>query len=269
MDKTTIEIPTGLLEAANLTAEDVKKELAVRLYQIHKLNDKQAGEMAGDPKLIESLVWRNQETGQFDLNDFLDWASHDLKTPLNSVIGFTKVVLKGIDGPINETQETDLGTAFAAGQRTLALLSYLVEIARLNSGRLIIDRNECDGIELITEVTNRWKAQNPSKPLHADLNLADPVFKLDKVQTRQIVSHLLNLAALRITDGTVTLFVTDSEDTLSIRIQSNGKKNADKFEMDTAMIHFITRSLVSLHGGRMDEPSETDDGLLVNFSLPR
>src|SRR6185436_17692256 len=128
MEKTLLEIPTELLQAAKLTPEEAKTELAIRLYQQHKLNDKQAAELAGNPTAIEKLMWKDGETGRFDLNDFLDWASHDLKTPLNAVIGFTKVVIKGIDGPINETQNTDLTTAFTSGQRMLALISQLVEI---------------------------------------------------------------------------------------------------------------------------------------------
>ncbi len=56
MDTTTLEIPTELLQAAKLTPEEAKTELAIRLYQLHKLNDKQAGELAGDPKAIEALV---------------------------------------------------------------------------------------------------------------------------------------------------------------------------------------------------------------------
>ena len=131
MDKTILEIPTELLQAAKLTPEEAKTELAIRLYQLHKLNDKQAAELAGDPKAIETLVWNHRETGHFDLDDFLDWASHDLKTPLNAVIGFTKLVIKGIDGPINEVQNTDLTTAFNGGHRMLTLVSQLVEIARL------------------------------------------------------------------------------------------------------------------------------------------
>jgi len=269
MDKITIEIPTELLQAAKITPEDAKKELAIRLYQLHKLNDKQAGELAGDPKVIESLVWSNAETGHFDLDDFLSWASHDLKTPLNSVIGFTKVVLKGIDGPINETQETDLSTAFTAGQRMLALISYLVEIARLNNGHTKLSREDASIADLITETTNRWKTQNTSKPLSVETNISNPVFNFDKAQMRQVISHMLTFASVRVTEGTVSLSASDSDDALKVRVQSNGKKPIDKSEMDSAMLGFIITSLVKLHGGQMDDPQETDGGLLLKFSLPR
>lgn len=269
MDKTILEIPTELLEAARMTPEEAKQELAIRLYQLHKLNDKQAGEMAGDPKAIETLVWSNGETGHFDLDDFLSWASHDLKTPLNSIIGFTKVVLKGIDGPVNEMQETDLNTAFTAGLRMLALISYLVEIARLNNGHLKLTREEASIADVITETTNRWKTQNPTKPLSIETNFTDPIFNVDKAQMRQIVSHLLSFASIRVTEGTVSLSASDSDASLKVRVQSYGKKPIDKSEMDSAMLGFIISSLVKLHGGQMDDPQETDDGLLLKFSLPR
>lgn len=269
MDKTTLEIPTELLQAARITPEEAKKELAVRLYQLHKLNDKQAAELAGDPKAVESLVWSKGEVGHFDLDDFLSWASHDLKTPLNSVIGFTKVVLKGIDGPVNETQETDLSTAFTAGQRMLALISYLVEIARLNNGHTKLSREDASIADVITETTNRWKTQNASKPLSIETNFTNPTFNVDKAQMRQIIFHLLTFASVRVTEGTVSLSASDSNDTLKVRVQSNGKKPIDKSEMDSAMLGFIIASLVKLHGGQMDDPQETDDGLLLKFSLSR
>ena len=269
VDKTTLEIPTELLQAAKITPEEAKKELAIRLYQLHKLNDKQAGELAGDPKIIESLAWSNAETGHFDLDDFLSWAAHDLKTPLNSIIGFTKVVLKGIDGPINETQETDLSTAFTAGQRMLALTSYLVEIARLNNGHLKLMREDANIVDLITEATNRWKTQNQTKPRSVEMNFSNPVFNFDKAQMRQIISHMLSFASVRVTEGTVSLSASDLDNVLKVRVQSNGKKPIDKSEMDSAMLGFIITSLVKLHGGQMDDPQETDDGLLLKFSLPR
>lgn len=269
MDKTTLEVPTELLEAANLTPEEARKELAIRLYQLHKLNDRQAAELAGDPKVIESLAWNSDQTGHFNLDDFLSWASHDLKTPLNSVIGFTNVVLKGICGPINETQETDLSTVFRAGQRMLALIGYLVEIARLNNGHTKLLLEETDISEIIEETTKRWKTQYASKPLHSDLTISNPVFHVDRGHIRQVFSHLLTFASIHVTEGTVSLSASDSDDALTVRIQSNGTKSTDKFEMDVSMLRFITTSLIKLHGGQMDDPQETEDGLLLRFSLPR
>jgi len=269
METTTIEIPTQLLEAAKLTPEEAKKELAIRLYQSHKLNDKQAAELAGDPKVIESLVWSKNETGHFDLDSFLSWASHDLKTPLNSVIGFTKVVLKGIDGPVNETQETDLSTAYTMGQRTLALISYLVEIARLNIGHTKLSLEDANMEDLINETTARWKTQNPSKPLTVETKFDNPIFNVDKPQMRLLISHLLSFASVRVTEGTVSLSASDSDGMLKIHVQSSGKKGLDKAEMDSSMLQFITTSLVKLHGGQMDDPQETDDGLLLKLSIPK
>lgn len=269
MDKTILEIPTELLEAAKITPEEAKSELAVRLYQLHKLNERQAGELAGDPKVVEALVWSQGQVGHFDLDDFLSWASHDLKTPLNSVIGFSKVVLKGIDGPVNETQQNDLSTVFNAGQRMLALISYLVEIARLNNGHTQLKREEFDISELISETTTRWKTLNPSKPLAVETNLTNRVFTADRMQLRQIILHLMTFTSLRVTEGTVSLSISDTNADLKIRAQSLGRKPTDKSEMDSAMLGFILASLVKLHGGQMDDPQETDDGLLLKVSLPR
>ncbi len=268
MDKTLLEIPTELLQAAKLTPEEARTELAIRLYQLHKLNDKQAAEMAGNPKAIETLVWNNRETGHFNLDEFLDWASHDLKTPLNAVIGFSKLVIKGIDGPINETQNTDLTTVFNGGQRMLSLLSSLVEIARLNNG-ITLAREEKNLATIITENAERWKTQNPAKPLTFDIQISSPTYSVDPQQMRQIISHLLTFAAIRVTEGTVSLLAAENEQGVQVSIQSTGKKGPDKMEMDSAMLGFIAGSLIKLHGGVLHEPQETEDGMTLSFSLPR
>jgi len=269
MDKSIIEIPTELLQAAKITPEEARTELAIRLYQMHKLNDKQAMELAGDPKVIEEQAWRDNETQHFNLDDFLDWASHDLKTPLNAVIGFTKVIMKGYDGPVTEAQVTDLTTAFNGGQRMLALVSYLVEIARLNKSQFAISKDERDLNEFLTEITNKWKTQNTARPLTTDIQLATPAFPIDQQQFRLIIDHLLSFAAVRVTEGTVLLTARDDEQGLKVRVQSFGKKGPDKMEMDSAMLGFITSTLIKLHGGVMDDPQETEDGFLLKFNLPR
>lgn len=268
MDKTPLEIPTEILQAANLTPEEARTELAIRLYQLHKLDEKQASALAGDVNEFKARVWNHSQSEHLNLDDFISWAAHDLKTPLNAVIGFTKVVLKGIDGPLNETQTTDLTTAFNGSQRMLALISQLVEIARLNNGHLALYRSERDLSDLIVETAERWKNQNLTKPLSTDIQITSPLFDIDPQQMRQVITYLLTFAALRITEGTVSLTARADEMGLKLTIQSEGKKAVDPMEMDTAMLSYITRSLIRMHGGQMADPQETETGLLLGFTLP-
>jgi K+-sensing histidine kinase KdpD len=269
MDKTILEIPTELLEAANITPEQARTELAIRLYQIHKLNENQARQLAGDPKVIEELVWSNRTTGRIDLDEFLSWASHDLKSPLNTIIGFTRVVIKGIDGPVNEAQSADLTTAFISSQKMLFLINNLVDMARLNTGHISLRQVETDTTKLFKEAGERWQTANPAKILTAQINIAQPVFSVDNIYMRNIVSSLLSYAAIRVTEGSISLEARDDENGLRVTIQSSGKKSLDKFELDSAMFDFVCASLIKLHGGKMDEPQETESGLLLAFSLPR
>lgn len=270
MDKITIEIPTELLDAAKLAPEDVLGELAIHLYKKNRLNLPEAKMLAGNaaPKLDE-MVWQAQDTGHFDMDNFISWAAHDLKTPLNAIIGFTKVVLKGIDGPINETQATDLTAAHTNGQRMLTLLNNLVDIARINIGQTSLTLEEVDIAKLLTEGSNRWKTQNPSKELEVDLRITAPTMHVDSPRTRQILSSLLTYAAVRVEQGKVSLSANDSTAGINVTIQSAGTKARDKAEMDTAMLGFISEALLRMHGGRLDMLQETDDGMLIYFSLPR
>ena len=132
-----------------------------------------------------------------------------------------------------------------------------------------MSRNDHNITEIISEATSRWETQNLSRPLSIEINIAEPTFNVDKTQMRQIISHLLTFASIRVTEGTVSFSANDSNNVLKVHVQSNGKKAIDKSEMDSAMLGFITTSLVKLHGGQMDEPQETEDGLLLRFSIPR
>lgn len=269
MDKTILEIPTELLEAAKLTPEEAKTELAIRLYQQHRLNEEQARELAGDPKAIENLAWGSRETGQVNMDDFISWASHDLKSPLNTIIGFTRVVIKGMDGPINENQAADLTTSFTSSQRMLFLINNLVDMARLNIGQIQPQRVEANISNIITEAVERWKTANPTKPVTAVLKIANPAFNADSTYMRQVISYLLTYAAVRVTEGALSVTANDNAGTLEVIVQSAGQKSRDKFEMDSTMCDFICSSLIKLHGGTFDAPQETEDGLMLSFSMPR
>ncbi len=61
--------------------------------------------------------------------------AHDLKTPINAITGFSRVILKGIDGPITEFQEQDLTSIYEAGQKLLVMINDLFEVAKSSARR--------------------------------------------------------------------------------------------------------------------------------------
>ena len=77
---------------------------------------------------------------QVDLEEKIsDWA-HDLRSPFNHVIGFTKLMLKEQSGPLTDLQKEDLTTVYRSSLRAMSLVNNLIEIARLQRGEKDVKR---------------------------------------------------------------------------------------------------------------------------------
>jgi len=265
-----IEIPTEILEAARLTPDEIKVELAMQLYKQGRINPEQARILAGEAPRLEDLFLKKEKTGRIDMDEFISWAAHDLKSPLNAIIGFTKVVLKGIDGPVTELQVTDLTAAHMSGQRMLALTSNLIDMARLNNGDIRIEMNTASLAQVLSDATSRWKTQNPGKELITIETIKTPETRLDSARMRQVVSGLLTYAGNHVAEsGQVSLRAQEDEKSFIIEIESAGEKARDKFEMDLAMLGFICRGLIKLHGGNLELGEDTGSGFALRFTLPK
>jgi signal transduction histidine kinase len=270
MDTTSVEIPTELLAAAKLKPEDVKVELAMELFRQGRLTTTQAHALVGDDPRLEELFLKKDRSGQLDMAAFISWAAHDFKSPLNAIIGFTKVVLKGIDGPVNELQTTDLTSAHSNGLRMLALTNNLIDMARLNNGDLKIEITTGDLFQTLTDAANRWKSQNSSKELHTEINFSSPVFDFDPMRLRQVINGLLTYAGNHVAEGgKLTLSAWDDAGSILVEISSSGEKARDKFEMELTMQSFICQGLVALHGGSLKLGSDNGTGMTVSFALPK
>jgi K+-sensing histidine kinase KdpD/predicted HTH domain antitoxin len=270
MDSSSIEIPAEILEAAKLSPEDIKAELAIQLYRQGRLTIAQAHFLAGESLVFKEWLEKKGWSGHIEMDQFISDAAHDLKSPMNAITGFTKVVLKGIDGPVNETQISDLNTAFKAGQRMLGLLNNLIDMARLNIGEITIEKNVGDLAEVIADACTRWKNQNPTKELQSDIQINTSGMVLDSVRMRQTIVGLLTYAGNHVADtGKLVLRAQDNEKMFTIRISSIGEKARDKFEMDLAMLAFICRGLIERHGGQLDLGEDTGAGVTLDVSLPK
>lgn len=265
-----IEIPAEVLEDAKLTPEDLQAELAIHLFKQGRIKISQAHALAGQSPRFQEWLDRKGWPGHIEMDEFISEAAHDLKSPMNAITGFTKVVLKGIDGPVNETQATDLTAAFNAGQRMLMLLNNLVDMARLNNGDINIEMDTSDLVQIIGDACSRWKTQNPHKELKEDIQLATPGMSVDPNRIRQVVMGLLTYAGNHVADsGRLSLHAHDDAQQVTVQIQSSGEKPRDKYEMDLTMLGFICRGLIERHGGQLELGLDSGRGVTVSFTLPR
>jgi len=134
---------------------------------------------------------------------------HDLKTPINAITGFSKVILKGIDGPITEFQQQDLTSIHDAGQKLLTMIDELFRTAKTDAGKTHLYGDEFDVAALLGDVLHVSQpvlARN-GHALNVRCQGELGVMKLDASRTRWVLLGLLYYVARRTTNSTVSLTV--------------------------------------------------------------
>jgi signal transduction histidine kinase len=145
----------------------------------------------------------------FDMNA-MSVMGHDLKTPINAITGFSKVILKGIDGPITEFQQQDLTSIHDAGQKLLTMIDEVFRTARTDAGKTRLYGDEFDVAALMGDVLH------VSQPVIVRYGHALDIccqgelglMALDASRTRWVLLGLLYYAARRTTNSIVSLSVS-------------------------------------------------------------
>jgi PAS domain S-box-containing protein len=236
-----------------------------------------------------------KELQEVDLlkSQFLANMSHELRTPLNSIIGFSRVILKGIDGPVTEMQQQDLTAIYNSGQHLLGLINDILDLARIEAGKMELNFEEVHLSEMVTSVLSTAKGLVKEKPIHLIPNIpADmPTVRGDTMRVRQILLNLISNASKFTDEGSITV---------DARVQAgpNGKPEAIINVIDTGpgisqdgqeklfkafsqvdgsatrksggsgLGLSICANLVQLHGGRISVHSEEGKGSTFWFTLP-
>ncbi len=134
---------------------------------------------------------------------------HDLKTPLNAVTGFSRVILKGIDGPITDFQREDLSSIYQAGQDLLAMIESMVEVAKRDAAGEVI---EVAVVDVPMLIGNLIATVQPLLARHNNRLLVRLTGALGRVQAPLMEVRWMALAPLLflnrlISEGEITLEV--------------------------------------------------------------
>ena len=226
-------------------------------------------------------------------SQFLTNMSHALRTPLNSIIGFSRVLLKELDGPLNETQSADLTAIYESGRQLLGLINDMLELSRLELGVAPFSPGEVDLYEIIEGVmaTTRALARGKEVQIYEDVPQDLPLLYTDGQRVRQVILALLSNAVKYTDQGRICLTagIDDSHVTISVkdtglaipgdeleRIFSEpgapaaGSRGGDTGEEDDVPSFglAISKRVVERLGGQIWVESTEETGAVFTFTLP-
>ncbi|MHA1269133.1 MAG: PAS domain-containing sensor histidine kinase [Candidatus Helarchaeota archaeon] len=158
-------------------------------------------------------------------SDFLSNASHELRTPLVSIKGFTELLLKGKSGDLNPQQLQDLKIIQRNTERIIHLVDDLLDVSKLESNRLIMNKCECNLTKIITESINELQYHINTRKHNIILNLPkdEIVILADNDKIHQVIINLLD-NAIKYTPvkGEIQIFLDENPNAVHFYIKDNG-----------------------------------------------
>ncbi len=226
-------------------------------------------------------------------SQFLANMSHELRTPLNSIIGFSRVILKGIDGPTSDLQQQDLLAIHNSGQHLLGLINDILDLSRIEAGKMELTFDEVNLSELIASVmsTVTGLVKDKTITLYREIPADLPTVRADAMRVRQVLLNLLSNAAKFTDEGTITVRASVQDNPaghpeIMVSVTDTGpgiapedqKKLFQPFsQVDASPTRktggsglglSISNHLIQMHGGRIGLESKIGAGSTFYFTLP-
>lgn len=209
---------------------------------------------------------------QLDMEEKISEWAHDLRSPFNHVLGFTKMVLNGMSGPLTDQMREDLTTAYRSSLRAMAQVNNLIEIARLQRHEKDVSRNELELQSFLDQTIAQWQKNNPGveMPIGVMLTGQSPTATLDKQQTNWILGSFFSyLAAYADGTGSLTLEVGEEPNALVFTLRHMGISKKGYDEITLEMSAHISKLYIELQGGEIRQSELNESEAIIQFTLPK
>lgn len=244
-------------------------------------------------QIYADLKSANEQLLQLDhlKDEFVSLASHELRTPLTAIKSYLWMALSGRGGEISEKQKFYLDRAYGSTTRLIKLVNDMLNVSRIESGRITIEPKEIDLIQLTTDVIAEVKPR--ADELGVNLKLTDSIITHVLGDSDKIKEVLINLIgnSVKFTPkgGLITIYFEQKEGFVITHVKDNGvgltPENIAKLFQKFALIKdsyattkadtpgtglglYICKSIVELHGGKIWAESEgVGHGTTMSFSL--
>ena len=223
-------------------------------------------------------------------DDFISMASHQLRTPLTSVKGYLSLVLEGDAGKISDQQRKLLTQAFISSQRMVYLISDLLNVSRLRTGKFVIEPNPVNLADITTDEIAQLVETAQSRTIELKYNKPKdfPTLMLDETKTRQVIMNFIDNAIYYTpAGGHIEVQLVDKPSTIELRVIDDGigvpkpeqhhlftkfyrAQNARRARPDgTGLGLFMAKKVITAQGGAIIFESQEGKGSTFGFTFSK
>ncbi|CAN5159000.1 hypothetical protein BH18CHL2_BH18CHL2_01710 [soil metagenome] len=215
---------------------------------------------------------------------FLASVSHELRTPMNAILGFTDALLAGVDGPLNDEQKASLGWVQRGGRDLLGLINEILDLSKIEAGKLTIDPQPFDPRELVESVVAQHRSLAAQKGISFTWRDAGAPAEvvLDGQRVRQILVNLFGNALKFTREGEVRVETSGADEAFRVAVRDTGSgiapdqheaifeefRQAEGAPPGTGLGLAISRRLARAMGGDITLESEPGSGSVFYLTLP-
>ena len=191
--------------------EELNQELKIRAAELEQTNTQLTAEVRERKKIEKELHSAKDiaEAANRAKSRFLANMSHELRTPLNAILGYAQILKE--DLTLNELQQRGITTIQQSGEHLLTLISEILDLAKIESGRMELQEHPSLLADLLDSLTEMIRVRARQKHLHFnyeyDTSLPRSVL-VDPKRLREVLLNLLGNAVKLTENGTVTFRVS-------------------------------------------------------------
>lgn len=219
--------------------------------------------------------------------DFLHSITHDLRNPMTSIRGFIKFLLDGTVGELNAQQKKMLETMDRASFRLLGMINDILDIAKLEAGKMELDLKTNDIVKIVKSVSEVMQPQYERKKISLEIIPTKPeiVAKIDSNFIERVFINLIG-NAIKFTpeNGKITVGIEEQEDKIVCFVQDTGEgipqehlttvfekfgQVKNKSKGGTGLGLTICKHVVEAHGGKIWVESVYGHGAKFIFYIPK
>jgi signal transduction histidine kinase len=233
---------------------------------------------------------RQLETVSRHKSEFLATMSHELRSPLNAIIGFSEVLREQMFGDLNEKQLDYLDDVLESAQHLLAVINDILDLAKVEAGRIELELGEVSLPEALRSglTMHEPRANRGGVALGLTVEPDEIVVEADDRKVRQVVFNLVSNAvkftpaggrvdvSARLVDGVVVVAIADTGPGIELSNQElifaefqQARVPGDGVRIEgTGLGLPLARKFIELHGGRLWVESTPGTGSIFRFTLP-